>query len=190
VGSYDSSYSGNGDAFVAKLSADGKTLEYLTYLGGTEQDGLSGFAVDDSGVAYVCGTTQSSDFPTTVGCYDSSYHGSGDVYVAKLSADGSSLTYGTFLGGTSTDTAGDLAIDGDGAIYVTGSTESTDFPAASGPGYDTSHSDMADAFVVKMAADGASLTYATFLGGTITGRKRDLCRRSGRCLRGGVYDLE
>ncbi len=78
--------------------------------------------------------------------------------MAKLSADGSSLTYGTFLGGTSTDTAGDLAIDGDGAIYVTGSTESTDFPAASGPGYDTSHSDMADAFVVKMAADGASLT--------------------------------
>ena len=84
------------------MSPDGSSIEYSTYVGGADWDYAYGVAVDASGYAYVTGGTASSDFPT-VNAYDSSPNGGNDAFVAKLSPDGSSLDYSTYLGGNGGD---------------------------------------------------------------------------------------
>jgi len=169
---YDTSYNGGYDAFVVKLNSNGTALTYATFLGGSGYDDGRGIAVDGSGQAYATGVTASTDFPAANGPgYDTAHNGGGgDAYVVKLSASGTALTYATFLGGSGADQGFGIAVDSSGQAYVTGGTTSVDFPAASGPGYDTSLSGEADAFVVKLSASGTALTYATFLGGSGTDR--------------------
>ncbi|MEW6743914.1 MAG: hypothetical protein AB1486_14270 [Planctomycetota bacterium] len=162
-GAYDTSFNGGIDAFVAKLSADGSSLIYATFLGGSGTDGSGDVALDDSGVA-VFGGTGSADFPTTPGAYDGSYNGRLDGFVARLSADGTSLVYGTFLGGSEMDECWDMALDTSGAALLTGDTYSSDFPSTSGA-YDTSYNGFGDVFVAKLSGDGTRLLYGTFLGG-------------------------
>jgi hypothetical protein len=156
-------YQGGSDVFVSKLSASGSSLVYSTYLGGTSRDNGYDIAVDDSGNAYVTGLTYSTDFPT-----QSPYQtdqDSADVFVAKLSASGSSLVYSTYLGGNGVDIGDGVAVDGSGNAYVTGLTYSTDFPTQSP--YQTDQ-DSADVFVAKLSASGSSLVYSTYLGGSYT----------------------
>ncbi len=150
VGSFDTTFNGNNDVFVAKLSADGTSLEYLTYLGGSSFEEPRDIEVDGNGVAYVVGFTQSSDFPTTASCYDGGYNGSGDGFVVAVAADGASLVYATYLGGTSTDKVESIAMDSSSAVYVSGSTESNDFPTTGGA-YATANAGDQDGFVVKLA---------------------------------------
>ncbi|MEW6745195.1 MAG: SBBP repeat-containing protein [Planctomycetota bacterium] len=164
-GAYDASFEGDRDAVVVKLSADGSTLLYATFLGGSDSDAGKAIALDSSGVAWVAGWTESPDFPASPGAFDGSYNGSEDAFVAKLSADGSSLLYGTFLGGGSWDEGCGIAVNASGAAFVGGWTFSYNFPATPGA-YDTSFNGYCDAFVAKLSADGASLVYATFLGGS------------------------
>ncbi len=161
-------HGGDGDAFAIKLSADGKSLVYATFLGGSGSEAASGVAIDSAGQAYVTGPTSSDDFPAIYGPgYDTSFHGGGyDTFVVKLSARGTALLYATYLGGAGDDPAFGIAVDGDGCAYVVGETTSTDFPAAYSPGYDTVHHGGYDAFVAKLDRSGTSLTYATFLGGS------------------------
>jgi fibronectin type 3 domain-containing protein len=161
-------------AFMAKLDPTGSgtsTLLYSTYLRGNGTDVGLGIAVDSSGNAYVSGTTNSTDFPTTAGKYqgdpgDSDY----DAFVVKLDPTGSgaaSLLYATYLGGNGQDLGRGIAVDGDGNVYVTGETLSTDFPTTAGK-YQGDQSGF-DAFVVKLDPTGsgdASLLYATYLGGS------------------------
>ncbi|MBM3189460.1 MAG: hypothetical protein FJZ90_12140, partial [Chloroflexi bacterium] len=163
---YDTSHNGGTDAFVVKLNAAGTALAYATFLGGGDYDEGYGIAVDSAGCAYVTGETGSSDFPAGPG-YDTSYNGGyKDAFAVKLNASGTALIYATFLGGGDWDDAYGIAVDGSGCAYVTGKTWSNDFPAALGPGYDTSHNGgVTDAFVVKLNAAGTGLAYATFLGG-------------------------
>jgi hypothetical protein len=165
---YDTSYNGVMDAFVVKLNANGTGLDYATFLGGSDDDYGNGITVDGTGSAYVTGYTESTDFPAAAGPgYDTNYNGGWcDAFVVKLNANGTGLDYATFLGGSNAEGGYDIAVDGTGSAYVTGYTESTDFPAASGPGYDTSHNGDTDAFVVKLNANGTGLDYATFLGGS------------------------
>jgi hypothetical protein len=164
---YDTSYNGGSlDAFVVKLDAAGSGLLYATFLGGSSYETGNGIAVDGAGEAYVTGWTASADFPATLGPgYDTSLSGGGDAFVVKLDAAGSGLRYATFLGGWDSDKGFGIAVDGAGQAYVTGLTRSADFPASRGPGYDTSFNGDRDAFVVKLDTAGASLRYATFLGG-------------------------
>jgi hypothetical protein len=130
------------DAFVAKLSPDGSTLLYSTYLGGSSDghggpayypssgyDEGTGIAVDGAGSAYVTGYTHSADFPTALPL-QGTYGGNGDVFVAKLSPDGSTLLYSTYLGGSSGEAGTGIAVDGAGSAYVTGVTDSEGFPTA------------------------------------------------------------
>ena len=80
-------YNGGSDVFVAKLNASGSELPYATFLGGSGAEakwGGSAIALDGSGAAYVTGETESTDFPTTTGAYDTSHNGDLDVFVAKL----------------------------------------------------------------------------------------------------------
>src|SRR5437867_654365 len=171
-GAYDITFNGGyTDAFVAKLSADGSSLLWATYLGGGIGDGndaVFDLALDTSGNVIMCGDTYSSDFPATPGAYDSTYNGVADAFVAKLSADGSSLVWATYLGGGNAEHCYALAYDGSGVIFVGGETQSANFPATPGA-YDTSLNGLEDAFVASLSEDGSALRWGTFLGGTGSG---------------------
>jgi hypothetical protein len=175
------------DVVVSKLSADGTGLVYSTFIGGTGPDLGVGLFVDASGAAYVTGSTTSTDFPTTDGAYDDTCGTDGicdfddpddysDAFVTKLNADGTDLTYSTFLGGSRGDSGASIGVDTSGAAYVTGVTSSPDFPATSGAYDESCGSDgtcdfdterrYSDAFVTKLNADGTGLVYSTFVGGS------------------------
>ena len=176
---------GGGDVFVVKLSAAGDKLDYSVYLGGKELDEATGIAVDAFGNAYVTGYTGSSrKFPTTDGALQPDFAGGNfDAFVTKLSGDGSALLFSTFLGGSSVDKviegvtrifsgddyAAGIAVDVGGNAYVTGRTESIDFPITAGA-YQTSLVDTfccpGDAFVTKLDSDGSALVYSSYLGGS------------------------
>ncbi|HEX8064931.1 MAG TPA: SBBP repeat-containing protein [Thermoleophilaceae bacterium] len=157
----------NRDAFVTKLGPDGSTPVYSTYLGGAGQDEGRGIAVDAGGHAFVTGRAASS-FPTTPGAFQADDpHGSPDFFVAKLSADGSSLDYSTYLGGDGFfEDSAVVAVDGAGHAYVTGRTDSTDFPTTAGALQPADPSEgAADAFVAELSPDASALEYSTYLGG-------------------------
>jgi len=175
---YDSHNGGEQDGFVTKLTAAGDSLSYSTYLGGSANDNVKGIALDGSGNAYVTGNTYSSNFPTA-NAYDNSHNGGSDVFVANLTASGSTLAYSTYLGGSSTDTVYDIAVDGSGNAYVTGETRSTDFPTFNA--YDDTHNGgglaYLDAFVASFLSDGSlpvelSLLTATAVSDRVTLRWR------------------
>ncbi|MDP9143837.1 MAG: hypothetical protein M3N43_03930 [Actinomycetota bacterium] len=126
-------YAGGGDAFVAKLNAAGSTLVYATDLGGGGFDHSTGLAVDATNAAYVTGQTGSSDFPTVQAVQPTLNGPNGgevpeDAFIAKLTANGSSLIYATDLGGHSFDEGRGIAVDATGHASVTGATRSPDFP--------------------------------------------------------------
>ena len=172
VNAIDTSLGGSEDGFVAKLSSSGDSLIYSTYLGGDSVDACQGIAVDGSGAAYVVGSTKSPNFPTK-GAYDTALGGTQDAFITKLSANGDSLIYSTYLGGTNLPGyAGDygnaIAIDSAGAVYVTGFTYSMDFPTTAGA-FDTSNvNGTCDIFITKLSSSGDSLVYSTFLGSPTT----------------------
>ncbi|HMD71822.1 MAG TPA: SBBP repeat-containing protein [Bryobacteraceae bacterium] len=177
----------NGDAFVAKIDPSGSTLLYCTYLGGAGDDVANAIAVDSSGNAYVTGRTSSADFPT-MNAYQRAKGGVGaNVFVAKLSPNGSSLIYSTFLGGDNYDVGMGIAVDAAGNAYVTGSTESKDFPVVnpiqgtlagssatsetclcSDPSGSSSFwfCSCQDGFVSKLSPSGKNLIYSTYFGGS------------------------
>jgi hypothetical protein len=166
---YDGSLSGRIDAFVTKLSPAGSSLVYSTYLGGSNdpnfagRDVAYGIAVDGAGSAYVAGITACSDFPTH-NPYDGSLRGMLDVFVTKLSPDGSGPAYSTYLGGSGEEWNNcAIALDGAGSAYVTGYTISSDFPTANP--FDGSLGGTGDAFVTKLSPAGNSLIYSSYLGG-------------------------
>jgi Beta-propeller repeat len=161
-GAFDTSLN-SFDAFVTKLAPDGRSLAYSTYLGGSATDLGFGIAVDAARSAYVTGETVSLDFPTTPGAFGSSLDLAQDAFVTKLAPNGASLVYSSYLGGSSYDNGVGVAVDAAGSAYLTGQTQSVDFPTTPGA-FDTS-ADGADEFVTKLAPDGASLVYSTYLGG-------------------------
>ncbi|HUH64330.1 MAG TPA: SBBP repeat-containing protein [Terracidiphilus sp.] len=171
-------------------------LTYATYLGGSGTDNIGnwngpgilgnnpsqGLAIDSKGSVYVTGYTTSSDFPTTSGAYQriNKSKGAPSVFVSKFSADGKSLEYSTYIGGSGWDQAFAIAVDSQGSAYVTGQTSSDDFPITSGayqslcwpepvnpPNIQTPDcgSDQSTAFVTKLNSAGTELLYSTFLGG-------------------------
>jgi hypothetical protein len=152
------------------LVLDPAILVYAGYLGGGSAglDQGFGIAVDASGAAYVTGRADSSEsdsFPVTAGP-DPTFNGGSDAFVAKVSADGSSLVYAGYIGGASFDFGFGIAVDGEGNAYVTGQTQSNQltFPVTVGP--DTSFNGFVDAFVAKVNATGTALDYAGYIGGT------------------------
>jgi YVTN family beta-propeller protein len=163
-GAFDTSHNAN-DVFIAKLNTTGTDLIYATLLGGSDNERGRAIAIDGTGNVYVTGETTSTDFPATPGAFATSFQGGGwfgqDAFVAKLNATGSELTYATFLGGSNDDDGYAIALDAADNAYITGWTESTDFPTTPGA-FQTSPDNI---FVVKLNPSGSALTYATFLGG-------------------------
>jgi len=157
-GGFGTSPGGASDAFVARITSQG-ALAWATYLAGSDVDSALAIAVDDRGNALVTGWTTSLDFPAQGG-FDTSQGGVSDAFVAKITASGS-LAWATYLGGAGDDTGYGIAVDGNGNAWVTGYTQSSDFPVV---GVATSLSGTTDAFLAKITASG-SLTCATYLGG-------------------------
>lgn len=160
-----------GDAFVAKLSPEGRVL-FFTYLGGTGNDGASAIALGPDGSIYVTGVTDSPDFPTRnaarrfISGVPSPYYlpiYPYDVFVARIAPDGSRLIYSTYLGGSFADQSTGIAVDQDGSAYVTGFTESSDFPRRAG--LNSTNMAGSDAFLTKVAPDGRSFMHSSLLGG-------------------------
>jgi beta-propeller repeat-containing protein len=154
------------DAFVTKLNRAGSALVYSTYLGGGGEDSGEGIAVSD-GRAHVTGSTESANFPITTGAFQTTFSGGRDVFVTKLNRAGSALIYSTYIGGTDVDIAFEIALDIFGAAYVTGNTESANFPITTGA-FQAIRNGSSDAFVTKLNEAGSALDYSTYLGGAGT----------------------
>lgn len=172
------------DAFITKLSADGSTILYSTYLGGSNDERWTRVALGNDGTIYIAGSTESTDFPT-VAPIQSANAGQGDLFVARIAPDGSALEYSTYLGGEDFELAGRIAVDGSGQAYVAGSTQSYTFPTTAGAfqeqfvGDDCSsppfqYRNCYDAFVTKVSADGSAWAYSSYLGGSLDDEVRGL----------------
>ena len=158
---------GLADAFVTKLNSTGSGLTYSTYLGAGSEDWGWGIAVDSSGNAYVTGHTRSTDFPV-IGAFQVLNAGGNDAFVAKLDSAGSSLIFSSYLGGSLDDRGFGIAVDSAGNAYVTGRTQSEDFPTANAlqPALGGTLFGTADGFVAKLNPAGSALIYSSYLGGS------------------------
>ncbi len=163
---------GGFDVFVAKLNPSGSALVYSTYLGGADNDAGYGITVDGSGNAYVTGDTGSLNFPvflpiqaTHAPIVGTDAKAKYDAFIAKLNPAGSALLYSTYLGGSFGESGHVVVLDAAGNTYLTGHTESPDFPMASP--LQPTLGGMMDAFVTKLDAAGSTLLYSTYLGGSV-----------------------
>jgi hypothetical protein len=157
-----------GDAFVVKLDPQGNR-SFSTYLGGSGEDAGTAIALDRWGKIYVAGSTRSRDFPLVNPAQDVP-GGNTDAFVAKIAADGSYVVYSTYLGGSGFDEARGIGVDGAGNAFVTGRTESLDFPTRN-PVQPrcvvTNRGRCAgESFVARLSADGSNVLYSTYLGGS------------------------
>jgi hypothetical protein len=164
-----------GDYNVQKPLIIDPVLSYSTYLGGIGDDEGHGITTDTSGNAYVTGITFSNNFPTLNSLQ--TYRGAGDVFITKLNPAGTSKIYSTYIGGNAEETGYDIAVDGAENVFVTGGTDSTDFPTTVGAldrqcGTDGTCNPNplnsvkgTDVFVLKLNAAGSALLYSTYIGG-------------------------
>lgn len=173
------------DVFISKLSADGSSLAYSTFIGGSKRDFAGRLALNAAGEVFLTGVTTSTDFPVTAGAYQTTA-GSGscqtsrslpvpcsDAFVLRLSADGSHLVYATYVGGNFMDGGIGLAVDASGSAHVAGFSNSANFPVTAAAAQRTIGGGSCyagtmpcfDAVAFKLSPDGTQLQYATFLGG-------------------------
>ncbi len=160
----DNSGGAGANAFVTKFNPAGSALVYSTYLGGSGYhdpvsmstycfDSATGIAVDGAGNAYVAGGTDSGRFPRRRSGAGRAHRCGGlesDAFVAEFNAAGNALTYSTRLGGSGADGAAAIAVDGNGSVYVAGTTDSTDFPTVNPlPGLSTGVPKFSEGFIAK-----------------------------------------
>ena len=168
---FEKTHRGDFDLYVAKLSPDLARIQFGTYLGGpgTETAGAHHLVVDAEGNAYVAMTTNSAGLPTTPGAIQRqpADRRSDNLYVAKISPDGSRLLGGTYFGGTGAEYGCDgLAVDREGNVYVGFTTVSTDLRPTPGAAQKSHAGGASDAFLAKISADFTTLLYGTYLGGS------------------------
>jgi len=166
-GAYDETHNGSVDVFVSSLSSDLSELLYSTFLSGSDSEWGYSLALDSEGTVYVIGSTNSADFPITLGAYDEAYNGGmRDVFISALSPDLSELVFSTFLGGNGWDIGHSIAIDSEGTVYVTGWTGAANFPTTQ-EAYDQTHNGSHDVFVSAFSSDLSELVHSTFVGGSM-----------------------
>ena len=178
LNAYQGGSHGNGDAFVSKLNSTGTKLLYSTYLGGSGSDTAFALAIDAGGDAYVTGQTSSADFPiyppakttstSPTPAFQTVYGGAGDAFVTELLSSGNKLVYSTYLGGNGADWGYAIAVDSSNNAYVTGATQSGNFPTQSPYQSSLGAGSKQNAFVTKVNPGGTALVYSTYLGGSQT----------------------
>lgn len=164
-GVYQGTFGGQIDGYVSKLGPNGDYLVWSTYLGGTDWDMAYALDIDAQGNLYVGGYTASADFPVTTGAAQEAMRGMSDGFVTKLSPNGSSLGYSTFVGGTDRDYLYDLVCTDAGEVYFTGYTFSSNFPTTS-LAFDQSYNGYGDGFLGGLTVNGDALAFSTYMGGT------------------------
>ena len=175
-GAFQTSFAGGGtttgtDAFLTKMNATGSGLTYSSYLGGSDDDVGFGLALDASGNAYVTGYTASTNFPTTAGAFQTVLAGGTDTFITKVGPSGSALLYSTYVGGTNDEQANSIAVDVSGDAFITGNTNSDDFPTTAGA-FETTGGN--GAFITKLNPLGAGLLYSTYLAGAVGAQGRGI----------------
>jgi hypothetical protein len=167
----ETTLTGSSAGFASKLNATGSSLVYSTYLGGGSGDNASGVAVDASGDAYVTGETFSTTFETTSGAFQTTCgscgNGLSDAFVSVLNPTATGFVYSTYLGGNSADVGFAIAIDFSDDAYVTGYTESNNFPTTESTFQSTLNGSQ-DAFVTELNPSGTALVFSSYLGGSTT----------------------
>ena len=165
-GAYQRALGGDEDLYVVRLTPDTGALVWATYLGGPQNESTETheLAVDAQGNVYICAPTSSPSFPTTPGAFQRQFGGAHDIFVAKLSADGSRLLASTFIGGDRGDRAEGVAVDAFGNVHFTGVTGSTNFPLTDGAIQSRRRGER-DAVAVVLAADFSRLLFSTLVGG-------------------------
>jgi fibronectin type 3 domain-containing protein len=166
VNAYDRTFNGSSDVFMTKFNPDGSDYIYSTFLGGNGIDSGFGIKVDIAGNAYITGSA-GPGFPNTTGAYDTTYNSGSDAFVTKLNPSGTNLVYSTYIGGMSAESGKDIDIDSNGYVYITGSTQSADFPNTTGS-FDNEYNGLGDSFISKLIPSATDLVYSTFIGGTNT----------------------
>ena len=152
------------DAFVAKISSDGKSTVFATLLGGSANDSGQAIAIDPGGSVIVAGQTFSADFPATPNAFQAAYGGGGDGFLARLDPAGRTLSYATFIGGSGQDSTTGMVLDSNRNVYLTGSTESADFPVMPGT-FQPAYGGAGDTFFLKLSPLGQAV-FSSYLGGS------------------------
>jgi hypothetical protein len=166
-GAYQPTRNGGDENGLVKVSADGTTVLWATWLGGNgDESGIGSVRVDEQHRPHLAFFTDSTDLPTTPGVVGSTYGGGTDVFVARLSADGSTVEMGTYVGGSGEDAFETHSIGvANGEIVVAGFTGSDDFPVTPGAFQTVRGGGNTDAFAVRLDAQGALLA-GTYVGGS------------------------
>lgn len=158
------------ESFLTRLSANGDALIFSTYLGGSDRDYIYDMEINAAGEAYMTGFTLSANFPTTPGAYSRVLSSNGDIFVAKMAANGASLEYSTLIGGSQFEIGQAIEVNALGEAYVAGNTASTNFPVTAGviqSSLQTAPSSpQEDGFLLRLDATGSNLIYATYFGGS------------------------
>ncbi|MBU0756010.1 MAG: SBBP repeat-containing protein [Planctomycetes bacterium] len=170
-GAYDAQFHGGGmhggDAFIAKLDGTLSSLSASTYLGSTGDDWAIHLMIDGAGDVYVTGDAFAADFPTTPGAFDRTFHGGmyGDTYISKLDGGLTTLKASTFLGGSGGEWGESILLHPNGSLYLSGMTQSPDFPATPGAFDATYNGGDRDVYIARLTPELDTLHACTFLGG-------------------------
>jgi hypothetical protein len=163
-GCYNTSFNAQYDAVVFKLNANGTNLTASTFIGGMYYDHGMTIDINPNGRVVVTGTSTSPDYPVMTGDFDTSHNGYFDITITMFDDDLVDMIHSTFVGGGHEDYTLDIAMDANGTIYMTGFTQSTNFPIK-GDCYDNTHNDYRDIHITRMSADLKTLINSTYLGG-------------------------
>ncbi|MCK5253202.1 MAG: SBBP repeat-containing protein, partial [Thermoplasmata archaeon] len=164
VDAYDSTLNGGTGGFLLKMSPDGSDLEYSTLIDGAGQDHCEAMTLTPSGEVLVSGQT-SGPFPTTTNAIDRTFNGHLDCFFLEFDIASSSLLYSTYLGGSSLDAPNDMALDGEGNVYITGITWSRNFPTTPNA-LDDELDGHDDGFITKLNSSYSRWDFSTYLGGS------------------------
>jgi PKD repeat protein len=187
AGAYDTTFNGGFyDTFIAKLNSSGSSLLWATYLGGNGGDYPERLFLDGSDQVYITGDTDSGNFPTTPGAYDTTLAGT-DIFVTKLDSSASTLIYSTLLGGSNYDNSGGITVDSRGYAFIAGMTLSNDFPVTA-DAYDTTSNGGFDAILTILNDTGTDIEYSTYFGGSSNDYGRDIALSGNNLYVGGGTD--
>jgi len=159
---FQTNLQGGWDAYVAKLSSNGSSILLFSYLGGSTTDRVDSMSVDSSSNFIISGLTRSEDFPTSPNAFQTEYAGAGDVFLAKVSSDGSELQWSTFIGGSSEENGRGVGVDSSDNVMVTGAVTSSDMPVYNA--FQPEYGGSCDTLIGKFSPDGEVQT-VSFLGG-------------------------
>ena len=164
-GAYDTTFAGLHDAFLLRLNGSGTDVHYATFLGGADLDTPFDLYLQPDESAVIGGSTQSPDYPTSPGAFDSSLGGVADGFISAVSSDGSALLFSTFVGGSDYEWGAALTADGAGLPVLAGTTYSLDHPTTPGAFQETHGGGVCDFFVTGIEHDATGLRFSTYVGG-------------------------